>query len=144
VKRIWVPYWFWEDYRNGMWKKLPIEKESVMLEQCIEFTGDYRKYGEVMMKVVSLWDFTMSHNLTNTSMNRLAFIGHCACTLEFQCPEYITRRAWKELSEQQQNKANAKAQKALEWWIENKYNYEKMYKRIRKRLETEMLRKRYS
>jgi hypothetical protein len=101
TKQQFVPYWEWEDYINGMYKKLAKGDETQMLKKAIEFMGNWIRYGEAMAAVIQAWPKTMLNSLTNTSTNRRAFLGQCACAYEFNCPEYITRQAWKELTNQQ-------------------------------------------
>lgn len=116
MKRVYKPYWEWEDYLNGMWRKVgPVEEEK-FLSESIEFTGNHVLYGAAMIKVVFAWPNTMINTLTNTSVNRKAFVGHCACSFDFNCPEYIVRIAWKELTDNQRDLANNEAQKAINEW----------------------------
>lgn len=139
MNRVYVPYWEWEDWLNGMWRKLTKEKEIEYLRKCINFTGNHILYGKAMRKVVIDWPNTMLNNITNTSMNKRAFLGHCACCYEFNCPEYITRLAWKYLTEEQRINADNEAQETIDWWIENRMNYEKENKGIRKDMGRQML-----
>jgi hypothetical protein len=117
MDQIYHPYWLWEDYKNKMWKKQPKEKELEMLPVAIEFTGDHIKYGSAMLRVIKEWPITCEHNLTDIGINQKAFIGHCAVCLELGIPEYITRLAWHQLTQEQQDKANAAAEFAIAQWI---------------------------
>ena len=114
MKKVWHPYWLWEDYLAGMWSK--VEKEG-MMEQAIIFTGDHEAYGESMQMIVREWPYACQHNLTCTSMNRLAWIGHAACAFTHGLPEFVVRKAWWNLTELQRNLADKQSQKALDWWI---------------------------
>ena len=116
IKQVWIPYWDWEDYINGMWRKLESRDEEIFLEKAIEFTGNHNLYGKAMMQVVFAWPQTMINSLTNSAINQKAFVGHCACSFNFNCPEYITRMAWKELTDTQRDLANNEAQKAINEW----------------------------
>lgn len=118
INQVWVPYWFWEDWHNGMWNKMEKEQESEMLQKSIEFTGNWLLYGAAMIKVVELWPLTMLNNLTNPSINKRAFLGHCACCMEIGCPEYITRMAWRQLTDRQRFDADEIAQIVIEEWHE--------------------------
>lgn len=117
IKQVFVPYWEWEDYKNGMWRKLPKSQESEMLNKAIQFTGDWTRYGEAMGRVVKEWGRTMLNSLTNSSINKRAFLGHCACSLDFNCPEYITRMAWKELNDNQRLEADKVAQETIDNYL---------------------------
>ncbi len=113
LKQQWVPYTEWEDWLNGMWGKASANDEPKMLQHAIEFTGDHEKYGDAMGAVIHAWPRTMLNSLTNTSINRRAFLGHCAVTFATGIPEYITRMAWKQLTNEQRELADAQAQKHI-------------------------------
>jgi hypothetical protein len=127
ITRVYIPYYDWEDWKNGMWSKVDQETESVMLKKAIEFTGDHVAYGSAMERVIKAWPKTMLNSLTNTGINRRAFLGHCAVMLELQIPEYIVRMAWKELTNEQQVLADAQAQKHID-------NYERENRELHKNM----------
>jgi hypothetical protein len=120
MKRIYHPYWNWEDFKAGMWCNISKEEETIYLQKAINFTGNADLYGEWMLKVIEQWPIACEHNLSCTTMNRQAFIGHAACCLAIGCPEHITRLAWHQLTQDQQDRANIKADYAIKMW-EEKY-----------------------
>lgn len=120
MQRIYVRYQDWEDYQHGMWRK--VSNEDEWLQRAIKFTGNHKRYGSWMKKVIYKWPATMLHNLTNPSLNQRAFVGHCACCLAFGCPEYIVRMAWKELTEKQRVLADKVAQETIDEWKEKYRN----------------------
>jgi len=120
MKQIFHPYTKWEDYKNGMWRKVDIDTEKSMLTQAITFIGNHLEYGKAMIRVINEWKITCEHNLTDNSINQKAFIGHCAVCLQLGIPEYITRMAWHHLTEKQQIDANKMADIAIKEW--NKIN----------------------
>ncbi len=128
IKQVWIPYWDWEDWKAGMWRK--VENEEELLVKCVEFTGNWILYGEWMQKVVKEWPLTMLNSLSNPSINKRAFIGHCACCLAFGCPEYVTRKAWKILTDQQRKDADDIAEIVYHEWKNN---------RLREQMEVEVL-----
>jgi len=136
MKRIYIPYTEWEDWHNGMWNKLDKEEEPHMLLKAIRFTSDYIKYGHSMAKVIISWPNTMLNSLTNKNINRRAFLGHCACSYEFNCPEYITRAAWKELTNHQRYLADLVAQKTINNWI---YEYKRKNIGLHKNMGKQLL-----
>jgi len=113
MKRIFHPYHLWEDYINGMWRTVSKDLEAEILPLAIEFTGDHKLYGAAMLQVVEQWPYSCEHNLTNTSINRKAWLGHAACCLKHGWPEYLVRQAWHELTQKQQDDANAQAAKTI-------------------------------
>lgn len=120
LTKVWHPYWLWEDLKAGMWRKVDSKLRADFLKKAVQFTGNHETYGSFMQKVVFEWPLASEHNLTDTSMNRLAWIGHAACCLAINCPEDITRQAWAHLSQKKQDLANQQAQNALNQW-EQKY-----------------------
>lgn len=110
IKQQYIPYWEWEDWINGMWNK----GDESRLQEAIEFTGDHAKYGAAMKEVVEAWPRTMLNSLTNPSINKRAFLGHCAVSYKLGIQESITRMAWKELTDQQRIAADNAAQKVVD------------------------------
>jgi hypothetical protein len=115
-----------------MWSKVNKETEVLMLKKAIEFTGNHILYGKSMKKVIYSWNNTMKNHLTNMSMNRRAFLGHCAVCYKFQIPEYIVRSAWKHLDDDQRRLADLQAETTIKEWelwytkeLENTSNYGK-------------------
>lgn len=99
-----------------MWRTVSGDERIDFLRKAIEFTGDAELYGSFMLRVIAEWPISCEQNLTDTSQNRKAWIGHAATCLAIDCPEDITRQAWSQLSQKQQDDANAKAQEAIEKW----------------------------
>lgn len=122
MERIFHHHDKWEDYKNGMWKKLPREKELELLPKVIEFTGNHEKYGSAMIEVIQHWKFACEHNLTDLNVNRRAWIGHAACCYKYGWPESLVREAWNQLSIKQQSLANRMADEAIKEWELNYYN----------------------
>ena len=134
MKQKWVPYTEWEDYKFGMWGKSNDEDND--LKKAIEFTSDYLRYGHAMGKVSIAWPMTMINSLSNKSINRKAFLGHCAVCFELGIPEYITRKAWGFLTEQQRYDADKIATHHIKVW---EYEYERKNRKIHNGLGTQML-----
>lgn len=97
-----------------MWGSVKDRKS--WLQKAIEFTGNPELYGSWMLQVADQWKYSCEHNLTKMDTNRKAWIGHAAVALAIQCPEDIVREAWGYLSQDQQDRANMKAQEAIEYW----------------------------
>lgn len=119
MKQIWIPYWEWEDWKSGMWRKLQQHEERFYIEKAISFTGNHIIYGNAMLEVIYAWPMTMINSLTNKSINKKAFVGHCAVQFKINCPEYITRIAWGNLNDKQRELANNAALFAVNTWTKN-------------------------
>jgi hypothetical protein len=114
--RIYHDFRKWEEVAAGMWEILPADQEKNILQKAVEFTGNADLYGSFMMRVIREWPVSCEQAFTNPSMNHLAWVGHAACCMAIGCPEYITRRAWGMLTQQQRDDANARALDSVRTW----------------------------
>lgn len=119
MQRIYHPFTLWEDWKSGMWRYTSETEKADYLQKAIEFTGNAQLYGSYMLKVLDQWPYACEHNLSNKAINRQAWIGHAACCLAINCPEDITRLAWHQLTQEQQDAANAQADMAIQIWEKN-------------------------
>lgn len=113
-KRVYHPCWDWEELNANMWGS--VSNRAAYLKKAIKFTGDHKKYGRFMMRVVSEWPISCENALTDYSLNRKAWVGHAACAMALGCPEDITRQAWSELTDEQRLLANREAERAIQHW----------------------------
>lgn len=121
IEQIYIPYWKWEDFIAGMWAK----GDESRLQEAVEFTSDHVQYGAAMKEVVEAWPNTMLNSLTNPSINKRAFLGHCAVMFKLGIPESITRMAWKLLTDEQRYEADRVAQQ-----IVDDYRNKRIYKNV--------------
>lgn len=112
LKQIFIPYWEWEDWINGMW----VRGNDEQLQPAIDFTADWVVYGNAMGEVIQAWPRTMLNSMTNLSINRRAFLGHCAVTFKLGIPESTTRKAWGLLTNEQRFNADEIAEKHIKHW----------------------------
>ena len=115
-KQVYIPYFDWEDWKNGMWRRVSKEEEEILLLKAIEFISDTEKFRRAMMEVCFNWKNTMINSLTNPSINKKAFLGQCAVQFAIDCPESITRQAWKIISETKRNEADFVANQTISLW----------------------------
>jgi len=113
-KRVWHPYTEWEETKFNMWGNVADKKEWI--DKAIEFTSDHSEYGKYMKRVVREWPISCENALTDENLNKKAWIGHAACALAMRCPEYIVRKAWGYLTNEQQLLANREATHAIAEW----------------------------
>lgn len=117
-KRIYHPIDKWEEIPANMWGD--VKDKAIMLKRAVEFTGDHELYGLYMQRVVSEWSFSCENALTDSNLNKKAWIGHAASALALGCPEDITRLAWGRLSYEQRVLANREAERAIKQWKDNR------------------------
>jgi hypothetical protein len=113
-RRIYHPWNEWEEVRFNMWGE--VEDRRAAIQQAIAFTGNHALYGKNMMRVVREWPISCENALTDSFINRKAWVGHAAVALALNLPEDITRAAWGFLTSEQQLLANKEAERAIRWW----------------------------
>jgi len=122
MKRIYHPYHKWEDYTAGFYENCSGEQKQQHILKVKEMFNSKILTQKFMMLVVEKWRYSCEHNLTNESMNKIAYIGQGACCLYAGIPSTVTMEAWSLLSEKVQERANKQAKKILNDWIyKNKY-----------------------
>lgn len=114
MKRVYHPYDRWEELVHNMWGDVPNRREA--LAKAIEFTGDHKRYGGYMKRVVKEWPISCENALTDKSLNQKAWVGHAACALALRIPEDIVRKAWGLLADEQRLLANKEAARAIREW----------------------------
>jgi hypothetical protein len=114
LKRVYHPYNKWEEIKFNMWGDVTNVKE--WLGKAVAFTGDHILYGSYMTRVVNEWEFSCENALTDQYINKKAWIGHAAAALAMNCPEHITRKAWRDLTDEQKFLANKQAERAIRSW----------------------------
>lgn len=121
-KRVYHPYDQWEEMAFNMWGSSLNKAKDLKL--AIDFTGNHKLYGSFMMKVIKQWPISCENALTDSYLNKKAWVGHAAVALALRIPESITRQAWGRLSDEQQLLANREAEAAIRQW-ENNYRKSK-------------------
>ena len=125
IAKIYHPVSKWECAKNGMWEDVLGQEVEKLLNVAIEFTGNHVLYGNAMQKVIKTWKYSCENFLTDKSINRKAWLGHAACSLELKLPENVVRMAWQKLTQEQKDLANKEAEKYIKEW-ESDYLYKKL------------------
>ena len=115
--RIYHPFWKWEDHKAGFYDNVSGEKKKIMSEKVLEMFNSEKITRENMMRVIDEWQYSCEQNLSNESMNKIAYLGQAACCLYFGIPNTITMENWSRLDKEVQNKANKIANDVLNIWI---------------------------
>jgi hypothetical protein len=119
IKRKYYPYWEWEEYYCGMWRDVNKTEKDEFISCAVEFMNNTTNFGNYMLQTVDQWPISSAQNLSNTGMNRRAWLGQAACCVAFNCPESAVRQAWNMLDAQKQTAANTEADIAIMYWEEN-------------------------
>ncbi len=102
-------------FASGVKNKTKAECEA---EYCA-FLGDLTAFASGMDKVFKEWPNSCEHNLTNSSMNRIAWLGQAAACAAKGLPSTF-RAGFAQLSEADQAKANELALEYLNTWLKGR------------------------
>ncbi len=122
MDRIYHPYWKWEDYRQGFYNNVSGKEKETLKNKVVEMFRDPVKTKKNMNLVIKDWVYSCEHNLTNQSMNKIAYIGQAACCIYAGVPSSLTMEAWRLVSEENKKEANKTAEEILNKWINNQKN----------------------
>lgn len=119
MERIYHPYWLWEDYKEGFYENCSGEAKKNFIEKSIEMFNSEKLTRENMFFIVDNWTYSCEHNLTNPSLNQIAYIGQAACCNYSGCPSTVTMEVWSMLSKEVQERSDKIALEAIKRWNEN-------------------------
>lgn len=116
--RIFHTYEKWECYKAGFYAtSVPGKTKSQCEEEYRTFLADIPRFEDALAHVVAEWKHSCEHYLTNTAMNRIAWLGQAAACYAVGLPsEY--RSGFFLLEYAEQIAANEKALEYLNIWLE--------------------------
>lgn len=107
----------WECHKNGFYAS---KVEGKTAEECkqayLTVLGDPTIFAEALEIVIKDWKHSCEHYLTNTSMNRIAWLGQAAVCFKAKVPSKYSS-GWSLLTTEQQDKANDVALVYLNKWL---------------------------
>lgn len=116
--RVFHTYEKWECYKAGFYAS---SKPGMTKAQCEEayrdFLADEQAFRDALQVVIKTWKHSCEHYLTNSSMNRIAWLGQAAACQGVGLPATF-RSGFYLLSEEQQAHANEIALEALNEWMQ--------------------------
>ena len=121
MKRVCHNYEKWEDWKAGLYSKSCEDPEGAILES-LELLSSPTDLYISMRKVCSEWPLSAEHNMTDTSINRQAWLGQSACCFNHGATEALTRIAWGGLSDKQRIEANKVADQVISDWEDSYKN----------------------
>lgn len=113
LKQIFHPYYLWEDYKLGFYDNISGKNKQELINKVVELFSNQDLTEEFMQRVINEWIYSCEHNLTNYSMNRVAYLGQAACCIYAGVPSSITMEAWSLVSKDNRDKADAIANKII-------------------------------
>lgn len=121
MKRIFHPYDKWEDYRHNFYGGQEFNNDK-SIETYAALLKDLPKFESALRVIVSEWQYSCEHNLSNEAMNRVAYLGQAACALLYKVPHNVSRGGYTLLTFEEQKAADVLAQKYLDLWLEKYVN----------------------
>ena len=119
MKRVYYPYWDWEDYKAGLYVLIDTyteEQTEKLANDAKELLSNSELFKDVGLSVISDWIKSADVNLSNPSRNRQAWIGQASCCYALKIPEWITKLGWRLMSPEQQAEANRVADEVIRIW----------------------------
>lgn len=115
--RIFHPFDKWECHKAGFYATgLPGHDKAGCEIMYRDFLADDARFRDALDVVVSEWKHSCEHYLTNSAMNRIAYLGQAAACQAMGLPsEY--RGGFHLLTADQQERANATALEYLNKWM---------------------------
>lgn len=111
--RIYHRYELWECWRAGFfWNDSGLSKQELK-DKCIQFFLNKKLVEKYMRMVITKWPYSCEHNLTNESMNRVAWLGQAAACLYCKCPSPITMEAWRNIPQASRDEADKIAENII-------------------------------
>ena len=118
MRRIFHHWETWECFRNGFYGKE--ENENYSREECLlkyaDFLSDIEKFKSAMKRVSIEWKNSCEQFLTNSSINRIAWLGQSSACIELGLSS-LNRAGFYRMTLEQQELANKVAKDFLNDWI---------------------------
>lgn len=116
LTRIYHPYTRWEDHKYGFYNNCSGKIKNEKISMAIKMFNSEILTKEYMNRVINEWKYSCEHNLTNESLNQIAYIGQAACCLYACVPSTVTMEAWNMLSKDIQDRSNKIAKQVIGKW----------------------------
>jgi len=124
MERIYHRYEHWECFKAGFFRNVSGEEKKELAKKVIELFEDSEQTELFMRKVLSEWFYSCEHNLSNLSLNRVAWLGQSACCLFAKIPYSITMENWRFVSEPKRIEACEIAEKLIKQYeLSKELNY---------------------
>tara|TARA_R110002020_G_scaffold336331_2_gene551520 strand:+ start:739 stop:1473 length:735 start_codon:yes stop_codon:yes gene_type:complete len=119
MNRIYHPWDKWECYRAGFYNTVP--PNGITPDRAREmyaiFLCDVSRFEEALERVIHEWRYSCEHFLSNSNINRIAWLGQASMCIAAGVPSYF-RAGFKLLSKFDRERANAIALRWLHKWVE--------------------------
>lgn len=126
MTRLYHPWAKWECYKAGFFDPPKGKgKKEADRKNYARLLTDMPYFETTLQKVLAEWPNSCEHNLTNDTLNRVAWLGQASATYEFGCCAETTRSIFVTLTVEEQKAANQMALKYLNKWLERRQDNER-------------------
>lgn len=122
ISQIWHPFDLWEDYKAGFYDNIGGKNKDELINKSVEMFSNNELTKTFMEKVTDEWVYSCEHNLSNMSINRIAYIGHAACCIYGGVPSTLTMQAFSLVSKSNRDIADKLAQEVINKWEQKQVN----------------------
>ena len=102
MERIYHRYEDWECYKNGFFDNISGIEKELLEKKMIEMFSNSEVTEFQMREVILKWSNSCEHNLSNISLNRVAWLGQASCCIYANIPYKITMNNWRFLDKERQ------------------------------------------
>jgi hypothetical protein len=103
MKKIWINYSEWEDYKAGFFGTI---KKSDEINTNINRLLTSTEFLENGIEVLKKWSKSSHHNMSDDKSNRRSYIGQAVCCFVYGYSCKTTANSWQYMSKEDQDKAN--------------------------------------
>lgn len=114
--RIYHPYNRWEDFKAGFYDNCTGEAKKEKIQKVLEMFNSAKLTRKFMELVIKEWVYSCEHNLSNNSMNKIAYLGQAACCLYGNIPCTVTMECWRLLSKEVRDRSDSIASEVIKQW----------------------------
>jgi hypothetical protein len=126
MKQIFHHFTKWEDYKAGFYNSSCSNIEN-HIASSIKLLSNQDDFYIAAIRVINEWVISCEQNLTDTSINKIAYIGQSACCMANGTPSFATKRAWAYIDDDDKILANQTAKKVLNIWLEMQQNKDSLW-----------------
>jgi len=119
VTQVFYHYSELEEHKAGLWRTTVPDEREAYIVAAYRLMRNPRRFLDAMLRAVQEWPKSMEAAMTTPSLNQRAWMGHSGCCIAVGSPEDLTRLAWHRLTPREQDKANAAADEAIEFWTKH-------------------------
>ena len=110
------PYWEWEDFKAGMYKKANADQFAELLRLSCDLLASESLCESAMLRVIHEWPVASMKQLHDATVNRRPWLGRACCCIAHRATDDVVREAWWDISEASREQANRIADSVIARW----------------------------